>query len=49
MNLNLLAASFGGTIAGMLYDASGSYMTTLFYMIGSAVVSLIFTMSIRKI
>lgn len=49
MNLNLLAASFGGTIAGILFDASGSYMTTLFYMIGSAVVSLVFTLAIRKI
>ncbi|MCC8061457.1 MAG: MFS transporter [Clostridiales bacterium] len=49
MNLNLLIASFGGTIAGMLFDASGSYMTTAFYMIGSAVVSLVFTTLIRKI
>ncbi|MCI6885982.1 MAG: MFS transporter [Lachnospiraceae bacterium] len=49
MNLNLLIASFGGTIGGLLFDISGSYMTTLFYMIGSGVVSLIFTLSIRKL
>ncbi len=49
MNLNLLAASFGGTIAGMLFDASGSYMTTLFYMAASGMVSLVFTMGIRRI
>lgn len=49
MNLNLLIASMGGTIGGMLYDASGSYMTTLFYMIGSGLVSLVFTNLIRKL
>lgn len=49
MNLNLLAASFGGTIAGMLFDASGSYMTTLIYMAASAGVSLVFTLLIRRI
>lgn len=49
MNLNLLIASMGGTIGGMLYDASGSYMTTLFYMIGSGLVSLIFAMMLRKL
>lgn len=49
MNLNLLIASMGGTIGGMLYDASGSYMTTLFYMIGSGVVSLVFTNLLRKL
>ncbi len=49
MNLNLLAASFGGTIAGMLFDASGSYMTTCMYMIGSGIVSLVFTGLIRKV
>lgn len=49
MNLNLLAASFGGTIAGMLFDASGSYMTTCMYMIASGIVSLVFTGLIRKV
>jgi OFA family oxalate/formate antiporter-like MFS transporter len=49
MNLNLLAASFGGTIAGILFDASGSYMTTLLYMAASGAVSLMFAMGIRKI
>lgn len=49
MNLNLLAASFGGTIAGALFDASGSYMATTAYMAASAAVSLVFTHLIRKI
>lgn len=49
MNLNLLIASMGGTIGGMLYDASGSYMTTLFYMVGSGLVSLVFTNLLRKL
>lgn len=49
MNLNLLVASFGGTIAGMLFDASGSYMTTLFYMIGSGAASLVVALMIRRI
>lgn len=49
MNLNLLIASMGGTIGGMLYDASGSYLTTLFYMVGSGLVSLIFAMMLRKL
>ncbi|MDR1706109.1 MAG: MFS transporter [Clostridiales bacterium] len=29
INMNLLAASFSGTLAGALYDASGGYTTTL--------------------
>ncbi|MCC8028046.1 MAG: MFS transporter [Clostridium sp.] len=49
MNLNLLIASFGGTVAGLLFDASGSYMTTLVYMAGSAAVSLIFANLIRSV
>lgn len=49
MNLNLLIASMGGTIGGMLYDASGSYMTTLLYMAGSGLVSLVFTTLLRKL
>ncbi|MCD8223761.1 MAG: MFS transporter [Clostridiales bacterium] len=49
VNLNLLIASFGGTIGGMLFDASGSYMTTVFFMIGCAVISVVFTALIRKI
>lgn len=33
INMNLLVASFGGTIAGMLFDASGSYFTTMIFML----------------
>lgn len=33
INTNLLIASFASTIAGKLYDASGSFMTTIFMMI----------------
>lgn len=32
VNLNLLIASFGSTISGMLYDSSGSYFTTCIFM-----------------
>ncbi len=49
MNLNLLMASFGGTIAGMLFDASGSYMSTCLFMIGGGLVSLVFAGMIRKV
>ena len=49
MNLNLLAASFGGTIGGLLYDAGGTYMTTIWYLAVSGAVSLGITLMLRKI
>ena len=49
MNLNLLLASFGGTVGGLLYDAGGSYITTIWYLAASGLVSLGITMLPRKI
>lgn len=48
VNLNLLIASFGSTIAGMLYDNSGSYFTTLIAMIGAVVVGALISFGIKK-
>lgn len=33
INMNLLIASFGSTIAGTLYDVSGSYLSTFLFML----------------
>jgi OFA family oxalate/formate antiporter-like MFS transporter len=41
VNLNLLFASFGGTIAGYLYDFSGSYLTTFIAMLVAGMISLL--------
>ena len=49
MNLNLLAASFGGTLGGLLYDMGGTYMNTIWYLAASGVVSLGITLMIRRI
>ena len=49
MNLNLLLASFGGTVGGLLYDAGGSYITTIWYLAASGLVSMGITMLLRKI
>ena len=49
MNLNLLIASFGGTIAGALIDATGGYMAMMFFMLGCSVLSIVFTQFVRKI
>ena len=35
VNMSLLIASFGGTIAGCLYDICGSYFTTMIFMAGA--------------
>lgn len=48
VNMNLLVASFGSTIAGMLYDVSGSYFSTLIFMFAAIVVGGISSMLIRK-
>lgn len=48
INLNLVVASFGGTLAGALYDASGSYLSTFFVMIAAVVVGTGCSMMIRK-
>jgi len=46
--LALMLASFGGTIAGVLYDASGSYLSTLFLMIGAGAIALVSSLFIKK-
>ena len=38
INLNLIVASFGSTIAGMLYDRSGSYLSTFIMMMVATVI-----------
>lgn len=48
INMNLLLASFGGTIAGALYDASGSYLNTFFIMIGAVAVATVSSVLIRR-
>ncbi|PNV60694.1 MFS transporter [Clostridium sp. chh4-2] len=48
INMNLLISSFGGTIAGALYDASGSFVSTFMLMIGAAVVALLCNFMIRS-
>ena len=35
INMNLLIASFGSTVAGMLYDVSGSYFSTFIFMLAA--------------
>ncbi len=48
INTNLLIASFASTIAGKLYDASGSYMTTIFMMIIVTVVGFVLSFGVRR-
>lgn len=48
VNLNLIIASFGSTIAGMLYDSTGSYLSTIFLMLGAIACSFICTISIKR-
>lgn len=48
VNTNLLIASFASTIAGKLYDASGSYLSTIFMMIGVTVVGFVVFLGIRR-
>ena len=48
INLNLLIASFGSTIAGVLYDASGSYFSTFLFMLAAVAVGSVCETVIRK-
>lgn len=47
-NMNLLVASFSGTVAGALFDASGSYVTTLAAIGVCAVVAFVILGLIRQ-
>ena len=46
INTNLIIASFGSTIAGSLYDASQSYLSTYVLMAALAAVGILVTMGI---
>lgn len=48
VNLNLLIASFGSTLAGALYDSSGSYLSTFYVMLGAILVGTVCSCLIRK-
>ncbi|WP_152522293.1 hypothetical protein [Metaclostridioides mangenotii] len=48
VNMNLFIASFGSTIAGSLYDSTGSYFSTLIAMIIAVICSFVFTFMIKK-
>ena len=48
INTNLIIASFASTIAGKLYDASQSYMSTIFMIIGLTVVGFVVFLGIRR-
>lgn len=47
INTNLIIASFGSTIAGALYDASGSYMSTYLLMAGLAAAGILLSLGIH--
>lgn len=46
--LNLIIASFGATLAGMVYDAQGTYTSIFLIMIGAVVIGTVATALIRK-
>ncbi len=48
INTNLLIASFASTIAGKLKDSSGSYLSTVFMMIGVVTAGFVVFLGIRR-
>ncbi len=48
MNMNLFVASFGSTIAGLLYDKSGSYLSTLIVLVCALAVGTVIAKRIKK-
>lgn len=48
INLNLLLASFGSTVAGALYDRAGNYQPVYFVMTGLAVAGIVLSLLISK-
>ncbi len=48
MNCNLLLASFGSTIAGALYDASGSFLSTMVMLLGTVTLGTILSLCIKR-
>ena len=49
INSNLIFASFGSTVSGALFDASGSYNVTFFLIIGLAVVGILCSLAISAL
>lgn len=48
INLNLMVASFGSTIAGLLYDKSGSYLSTFVMMVIATIIGGLSSALIKK-
>lgn len=49
INTNLIIASFGGTVAGALYDNTQSYLSCFFMIIALAVVGILISLAITRI
>ena len=48
INTNLIISSFASTIAGMLYDASGSYFSSIVMILITAAAGFVFYLGIKK-
>ena len=48
INVTLMIASFGSTVAGKLYDSSGSYYSTIFMMLVVTIVGGLISLRIRR-
>ena len=48
INMNLLFASFGGTLAGSIYDKQGTYMSIFMIMFGAVMVATVCTFLIKR-
>lgn len=48
INTNLIIASFASTIAGRLFDTTGSYLATIFMMIACVIVGFVVFLGIRR-
>ncbi len=48
INLNLLFASFGGTLAGAIYDKQGSYVSIFLIMIAAIAIATVCTLLIKR-
>ena len=46
--MNLLFASFGGTLAGSIYDKQGTYMSIFMIMFGAVMVATVCTFLIKR-
>ncbi|MFV0528143.1 MAG: MFS transporter [Lachnospiraceae bacterium] len=48
VNLNLLFASFGGTVAGALFDSTQSYFTTLIFMAAAILIGCVASIRLKR-